>query len=176
MNTRELFKRLAGIARPESVQLPAALGRKSIVLNLGCGSKIYGGNVVNVDISNRPGVNIAADLNGKFPFEDCFCDGIIADNVIEHLTDLISFMNEAHRVLKPKGLLEVWVPHFKSDWAVADPTHTRFFNEQSFMYFSKTFVDPGLQMSYGIKGLFDVIETKSHGLMANRAIYCRLQK
>ena len=44
-------------------------------------------------------------------------------------------MNECYRVLKSNGMLEIIVPHEKSEWAWADPTHKHVFNKYSFCYF-----------------------------------------
>lgn len=86
------------------------MDNKKIILNLGCGYKPMT-NATNVDINSHDGVDIVADLSNKFPFPDCFADEIHANHIIEHLPDVIRFINECHRVLKQGGKLFIRVPH-----------------------------------------------------------------
>jgi hypothetical protein len=44
-------------------------------------------------------------------------------------------MNEIHRVLRPGGVLHVLAPCSGCVNALADPTHVRLFNPQTFKYF-----------------------------------------
>ena len=48
----------------------------------------------------------------RWPFKTNSVDKILAENVLEHLTDLDFFMEQAYRVLKPKGELEILVPYY----------------------------------------------------------------
>lgn len=59
------------------------------------------------------------------------------DNVLEHLENIPRVMEELHRVLHPGGVLKIWVPYGKTDWALQDPTHKHYFTEKSMDYFSE---------------------------------------
>src|SRR5258708_3920650 len=72
---------------------------QSIRLNLGCGPALMEG-FVNVDIFAWPGVDVIADLDQPWPFEDGSCEFIVAAHVLEHLTEPVLFMKEAWRVLR----------------------------------------------------------------------------
>jgi predicted SAM-dependent methyltransferase len=59
-------------------------------------------------------------------------------HVLEHIETNAQFkrlMTEMFNVLTPGGLLDITVPHWKSDIAVECFEHVRFFNENSFMNF-----------------------------------------
>jgi len=59
-----------------------------------------------IDNAKKKGINVRqADLNGSFPFENGSIDVLVANQVIEHLYDTDSFLNEVYRVLKRGGTL-----------------------------------------------------------------------
>ncbi|HPC10341.1 MAG TPA: class I SAM-dependent methyltransferase, partial [archaeon] len=63
-------------------------------LNIGCGKKILKG-YINLDVVKLPGVDIVHDLNKyPWPFKDNYFDEIYADNVLEHLDDIIKPIEE----------------------------------------------------------------------------------
>jgi predicted SAM-dependent methyltransferase len=103
----------------------------STFLNIGCGPVLRAG-YVNVDM--RPWEELAEWAGGvlelppgayylqhdcikDMPFDDGTVAGIVADNVLEHLSvvygELQAFLASAWRVLEPGGYLEGVVP----DWA-----------------------------------------------------------
>ena len=57
---------------------------------------------------------ITGDLNHKFELEDAIADGVIANQVIEHLYDTDNLLSEIWRVLKPGGVLVVSTEHLAS--------------------------------------------------------------
>lgn len=106
-------------------------------INLGCGRK-YLADYVNCDVTDTVKVDKQFDLNVfPYPFEPCVAEEIIMDNVLEHLDDIPKVMAELHRVLKVGGILKIWVPYGKTDWAMQDPTHKHFFTENSLNYFAE---------------------------------------
>lgn len=108
------------------------------ILDIGCGTRKRSGAV---GMDNNPSVSpdVLHDLNKfPYPFEDSIFDEIYADNVMEHLIDVIGVMEELHRIGKPGALLKIDVPYFRAKWAFLDPTHRHFFTAESFTYF-----DPG---------------------------------
>ena len=98
------------------------------------------------------GNNIVWDLEKGLPsdIESNSVEEIVADNVLEHVKDLIQLMNDCNRVLVKGGTFEIIVPLFPTIGAIKDPTHVRFFVEESFDYFDKAW-DYEKQPEYGIR-------------------------
>lgn len=124
-------------------------------LNLGCGDQPKPG-FLNVDIHRYPGVDKVVDLRKKWPWKDCSIEWISASEVAEHLPDPIHFMNEAWRVLKPGGHLDMVVPSSDARGAFQDPTHKSFWNYNSFLYYSVDYPDysrryPQIKCQFKIK-------------------------
>lgn len=82
-----------------------------------------------------PGVDVVADLANRLPFDDETFEAVIANQVLEHIKDLVALVREVHRVLRPGGVFVVHVPYFRSAWAHIDPTHVRSFTINSLDYF-----------------------------------------
>ncbi|HTM62846.1 MAG TPA: methyltransferase domain-containing protein [Burkholderiales bacterium] len=105
------------------------------VLDIGCGRKKLSG-AVGLDRCALPGVDVVADLDdGHLPFGTESFDVVSANQVLEHVRDLVRLVGEVHRVLRPGGLLVAHVPYFRSSWAHIDPTHVRSFTINSMDYF-----------------------------------------
>lgn len=73
-----------------------------------------------------------------WPWGDDSARYILASHVLEHLDDVTAFMDEAHRVLGPGGILEIRVPHWQHPNAHQDPTHQHTFTWGSMDYFLET--------------------------------------
>ena len=80
---------------------------------------------------------MVADLDEGLPFDDDALDHVFAVHVLEHVRDLFAVMRELHRVLKPTGLLHVLCPWWRHVNAVADPTHVRGIDVQTFQDFTR---------------------------------------
>ena len=105
------------------------------ILDLGCGNKKLPG-AIGIDINPLSDADVIHDLNIlPYPFEDSLFDEIIADNVVEHLDDVIKIMEELSRISKPGARIKIIVPYFRSRWAYIDPTHQHHFTVDSFAYF-----------------------------------------
>jgi SAM-dependent methyltransferase len=116
-------------------------------LDVGCGelgrSKLdryrrYGldpARYCGVDRAPVAGVSLVADLDRPLPIAQSAVEEIVAVHVLEHVLDLGVTMREFHRVLRPGGLLRVWVPHCFSTIAFGDTTHRRFFTFDSLSQF-----------------------------------------
>lgn len=100
-----------------------------IEIAFGCGKKVQE-NVIGVDIVDF-GWNKIADLeHDVLPFEDNYADLITMHNVVEHIprSGWRNMFNEAHRILKPSGTLQILVPNGENiALAMADITHVSFF-------------------------------------------------
>lgn len=110
-------------------------GRPAVVLDIGCGATKQVPEALGLDNHPHPGVACVADLEARLPFADDRFDNIFAVHVLEHIRDLLGLMCELHRVLSPTGVLHVLGPHWRFVNAVADPTHCRFMDVQTFKYF-----------------------------------------
>lgn len=104
------------------------------VLDIGCGSSKYPG-AVGLDHMPLPGVDVVANLNHVLPFHDGEFDAVFANQVLEHVGNMVGLMSEIHRVLRPGGILLAHMPYFRSSWAHIDPTHVRSFTINSMDYF-----------------------------------------
>lgn len=82
-------------------------------------------------------VDVNADLNERWPFEDNSVGVLRAVDFIEHLRDPIHTMNEAWRVLAHGGVFMIDVPSTDGPGAFCDPTHVSFWNKRSFRYYTE---------------------------------------
>ena len=105
------------------------------ILEVGCGKRKRSG-AVGIDINPSSVADVIHDLNiFPYPFSDEEFNEAYAENVIEHLDDVVTVMEELHRIVKPNGILEITVPHYSHRNAYTDPTHKHFFGLHSFDYF-----------------------------------------
>ena len=117
----------------------ALVPTERIMLDLGCGKRPRRG-FTGVDKAGGPGV-VAWDLDLGLPppAPESRVHVIVADNLLEHITNLIPLLNDCHAALAPTGgRLHVTVPNALAslDAALADPTHVRYFTPSTFDYFN----------------------------------------
>lgn len=114
---------------------------------------------IGIDSGNY-GQHFVRDIRRGLPFSDSSVDFILADSVLEHIMptesfgedDYIFVINDCLRVLKLCCQMKIIVPWGAEHTAVKDPTHYRFFDEQSFKYLS-----PDNAWEYGFKKSWRVI-------------------
>ncbi|GDY03711.1 hypothetical protein LBMAG49_30400 [Planctomycetota bacterium] len=130
---------------PTAVSLPT-------VLHVGSG-KNFRPEWLNLDVEPRWRPDFLYDLNHPLPASGLLpiatarfgnlelsgntFDEIIAQDVLEHIRDLVTAMTTFLHWLKVGGVLKVAVPYELSLGAWCDPTHLRAFNERSFIYYSQ---------------------------------------
>ena len=123
--------------------------KSHININLGSSGNLITG-FINVDIVKQPGVDVVWDLERfPWPFPDNCADLLIASQLVEHIDPhggiFIKFMDEAWRILKPKGQFMIATPYGQSAAYVQDPTHCNPCNELTWSYF-----DPADDMTKGM--------------------------
>jgi len=125
-------------------------------LNLGCCDCHLRG-YTNVDIC-RP-ADVLADLTQAWPWDDSTVDMIAAWDIFEHLPSKIHSMNEAHRVLKHGGQLDLFVPTTDGRGAFQDPQHVSFWTPNDLFYYVQGHEQfERLRGHYGITARFLVLQ------------------
>lgn len=115
------------------------------------GKAEWAGELTTLDVSPICGADVVFDMDeiavrgGRFPFENDTFDEIGAFNTMEHFGRQGDFRGwfhecaEYHRILKPGGIMEILVP-INGD-ALADPGHTRFFQQNWFYFLNQAFYE-----------------------------------
>lgn len=159
-------------------------------VNLGCSSDLRQDSL-NVDVAsleeminrhadrgNWEPQYLQADLSRPWPWQDSTIDRIFAHDFFEHVDNLdyrgnrgaIFCMNEAHRVLKPGGILDLVVPCLdlegKGIAPGCDPTHVQTWLGDWRYYFDEAFNHPKgergrMGADYGITALFRTVGGRS---------------
>jgi predicted SAM-dependent methyltransferase len=107
-----------------------------IALDIGCGPSKKEG-FIGIDRLPLPNVDYVTDLEKGLDFlSDNSVDEIYTSNFFEHIDNFEFFLKECHRVVKPSGCINIYVPHFSNPWFYSDYTHKRFFGLYTFLYFS----------------------------------------
>jgi 2-polyprenyl-3-methyl-5-hydroxy-6-metoxy-1,4-benzoquinol methylase len=105
------------------------------ILNLGCGNKRIEG-AINLDVSRDVQADVIHDVNQRpWPFANSSFDEVLGYDVMEHVVDVVSFMEEVHRVAKPNARVRLTVPHFSCANTWRDPTHLHAFAHGSLSLF-----------------------------------------
>lgn len=119
----------------------------TLSLNLGSG-KDWRRDCINADIQAEKNPDWVLDITqvpwgnriftrlGEFLVQKGMFDEIIANDVLEHIPDLVKAMTNCKDLLSDKGKMYIHVPYDLSLGAWQDPTHVRAFNENSFLYYT----------------------------------------
>lgn len=89
-----------------------------------------------LDITDIPWGEIISTRFGEIKVEKGMFDKIIANDVLEHIPDLVKAMTNCKDLLSDKGEFHIHVPYDLSRGAWQDPTHVRAFNENSWLYYT----------------------------------------
>jgi len=120
-------------------------------LNLGCGLRKRADSL-NVDVRGEP--DLVWDLDEHpYPLPRGHFEHIFAHDVVEHLASVKDFVEEAHALLVPGGILEITTPHFSCANSYVDPTH-----RQHLSYFSFDYFTAGHPWSFYSTARFEVVE------------------
>jgi SAM-dependent methyltransferase len=124
-------------------------------LDVACGQNKTPG-FFGVDIAKAVGVDLVWDLeNFPWPIPDNSVDQIVCNHYIEHTKDIIKFMEEIYRILKPGRTALIRAPYYNSVRAWQDPTHTRVISEATFLYYNRDWMIANKLDHYDIKADFD---------------------
>ena len=108
-----------------------------MTLDLGCGRNKRTG-ALGVDSNRDTAADVIADIDrGVLPFRDGSFDRVLLVHVIEHVENVISTIEEVHRVARPGGTILIETPHYTDFSSFCDPTHRWHLNTFSFRYFSE---------------------------------------
>ncbi len=106
-----------------------------------------------LDCRRGPGVDLVCDLEGDLPIKTDSVDVVHLSHIIEHIRNLVCFMEEVYRICRPGAQVQVIVPYYTSRGAFRDPTHVRFIAEDTFQYFEAP-------TDYGVKTNFRIEEIR----------------
>ena len=116
-------------------------------LNLGSG-KDFRQDCLNADIQESKKPDWVLDITkvpwgetistrfGEIKVEQGMFDSITANDVLEHIPDLVKAMTNCKDLLVEGGEFHIHVPYDLSLGAWQDPTHVRAFNENSWLYYT----------------------------------------
>lgn len=128
----------------KSKKTPAKSSKKTktvfpspLKIDIACGQNKAEG-FFGIDIAKAKGVDMVYDLE-KFPWPipDNSVDEAVCNHYIEHTKDIIKFMEEIYRILKPGGKILIRAPYYNSVRGWQDPTHTRLISEATYLYYNK---------------------------------------
>jgi SAM-dependent methyltransferase len=105
-------------------------------LNLGCGQRKLP-DCLNVDLLPAVEPDLVWNLDQRpYPLPRKHFEHIYAYDVVEHVESVQAFVEEAHALLAPGGILEITTPHFSCANSFTDPTHRHHLGYYSFDYFT----------------------------------------
>lgn len=107
-------------------------GRAPVLLDVGCGNGKQYPEAIGIDLRACEAVDVRANLALGLPMATSSVDAVFAVHVLEHLIDFLALVDECHRVLRPGGVMHVISPWWRYVNAVADPTHVRLLDVQTF--------------------------------------------
>jgi SAM-dependent methyltransferase len=89
-----------------------------------------------LDITKVPWGETISTRFGEIKVEQGMFDSITANDVLEHIPDLVKAMTNCKDLLVEGGEFHIHVPYDLSIGAWQDPTHVRAFNENSWLYYT----------------------------------------
>lgn len=172
---KELYRMMA-------IMAPKMDGR---LLDVGCGGKPYrdlfspGDDYIGLEYdSPKNRAESSADYfydGHTFPFEDASFDGVISNQVLEHVFNPDEFLNEIFRVLKPQGKLLISVP-FVWDEHLQPMDYARYssFGLKSLLEKNGFIVEELHKMNADARTIFQIINIYLHKISLTRNLYLNL--
>jgi hypothetical protein len=121
--------------------------KNGLTLNLGSG-KDWREDCLNADIQASKNPDWVLDITkvpwsetirtrlGELEIKPRMFQTILANDVLEHIPDLVAAMTNCKELLQVGGQMHIHVPYDLSFGAWQDPTHVRAFNEKSWLYYT----------------------------------------
>ena len=109
-------------------------------INIGGGFKRYEG-FLNLDADPLTSPDYLVKLGvDTLPFEDNSVDEVRAYHILEHIGEgFFQLMKEIYRVCKDTAIIDIQVPHHRSEIFYGDPSHVRFVTIDNMRLFSKRY-------------------------------------
>lgn len=116
-------------------------------INLGSGYKRFP-EFLNVDHDPLTQPDFLADLEDlHLPIDDDSVEYVVAHHVLEHIGEgFFSLLQELYRIMKPDAILEIKVPHHRSEIFYSDPTHRRAITLDMMKLFSKKYNEEHIKL------------------------------
>lgn len=116
-------------------------------LNIGSGYKRYP-DFLNVDHDPLVNPDFLCDLEDlHLPIDDNSVDGIICHHVLEHIgPGFFSLLQEIYRVCKNDAVIDIKVPHHRSEIFYGDPSHVRPITVDMMKLFSKKYNEEHIRL------------------------------
>ncbi len=107
-----------------------------MTLDLGCGQNKRPG-AIGVDQNRDTAADVIGNIDsGALPFRDNSFDKVWVVHVIEHVENVVSTIEELHRLTRAGGVIVIETPHYTDFSSFCDPTHRWHLNSFSFRYFT----------------------------------------
>lgn len=131
-------------------------------LDLACGQTPREG-FTGVDLVDGPGVAYLFDLTQRpWPWRDSTVAEVYCSHFVEHLVDLVGFVDEVWRVCEDGAGATIVAPYYTSIRAWQDPTHVRAITEATWLYFDRKWREATRLDHYPIAADFDVENITFH--------------
>lgn len=113
------------------------------------------------------GAMVTADLTKRWPWKDGSVGAFRAFDLLEHLPDKTHTMKEIFRCLRPGGYLLSMTPSTDGRGAFQDPTHVAFWNENSFLYYTRKEYAQYIRsdLRFQVARLFTCVPSPAHAQM-----------
>ena len=118
----------------------------ALIINLGSGVMSISPRVIDVDYVPYANVSIVADAH-QLPFKNESVDAVIAEHLLEHLSDPDKAVAEVKRILKPNGLIYILTPFMLGFHS--SPNDYYRWTDQGLLHLFKNFENVKVSSFYG---------------------------